>query len=64
AFPSIFIGVFGYSLEEVVLIAFRTVRDAVFALKVVKLIRFVLHGSEALTRHEQVLEQVFAETEK
>jgi O-acetyl-ADP-ribose deacetylase len=64
AFPSISTGVFGYPLEEAAAIAFRTVRDAVPALKSVKLIRFVLHGSEALTRHEQVLEQVFAETEK
>ena len=61
AFPSISTGAFGYPLEEAAIIAFRTVRDDAPALKAVTLIRFVLHGNEALTRHEQVLEQAFAE---
>ena len=64
AFPSISTGAFGYPLEEAPIIAFRTVRDTAPALKTVKLIRFVLHGSDALARHEDILEQVFAETEK
>ncbi len=63
AFPSISTGVFGYPPQEAALVAFRTVREILPALKAVKLIRFVLHGSEALSIHEQVLKQVFAETE-
>jgi len=62
AFPSISTGVFGYPQEEAASIAFRTVREILPALKAVKLIRFVLHGSEALSVHEKVLKQVFAET--
>jgi O-acetyl-ADP-ribose deacetylase len=64
AFPSISTGAFGYPLEEAAIIAFRTVRDAAPALKAVKLVRFVLHGSDALARHEHVLKQVFDEVEK
>jgi O-acetyl-ADP-ribose deacetylase len=64
AFPSISTGAFGYPLDEAAVIALRTVRDAAPALKAVKLIRFVLHGSEALTMHDQAQEQVFAEIGK
>jgi O-acetyl-ADP-ribose deacetylase (regulator of RNase III) len=64
AFPSISTGAFGYPLDEAAVIALRTVRDVAPALKAVKLIRFVLHGSEALTMHDHALEQVFAEIEK
>ena len=59
AFPSISTGAFGYPMEDAAEVAFRTVKEAVPALKHVKLIRFVLHGQDALELHQKVAEKVF-----
>lgn len=59
AFPSISTGVFGYPMDEAAEIAFRTVKKIIPELDKVKLIRFVLHGADALEIHLQQLQKIF-----
>jgi O-acetyl-ADP-ribose deacetylase len=59
AFPSISTGAFGYPIEEAAEIAFRTVKKIMPELNKVSLIRFVLHGADALKVHGQQLEKIF-----
>ncbi len=59
AFPSISTGAFGYPIEEATEVAFRTIKEIITGLKEVRLIRFVLHGVDALTVHENYLEKTF-----
>ncbi|MCJ7806378.1 MAG: macro domain-containing protein [Clostridia bacterium] len=59
AFPSISTGAFGYPMAEATEVAFSTIKTIMSELKEVKLIRFVLHGVDALTVHEKCLEKVF-----
>ena len=61
AFPSISTGAFGYPMEEAADLAFRTVKEIIPCLKEVKLIRFILHGKDALVIHEQFLDKIFCE---
>lgn len=58
-FPSISTGAFGYPLEEAAEVAFQTVKEVIPTLKVVKLIRFVLFGKDALAVHEEFLGKIF-----
>ena len=60
AFPSISTGAFGYPMEDAAGVAFRTVKEVAPALKYVKLIRFVLHGQEALELHQKVAERILS----
>ena len=59
AFPSISTGAFGYPMGDAALVAFQTIREEISVLKNVKLIRFVLHGQDALELHQKVAERVF-----
>jgi len=59
AFPSISTGAFGYPMEEATEVAYRTVKKIMPDLKEVRLIRFVLHGRDALKIHEKQLDTVF-----
>jgi O-acetyl-ADP-ribose deacetylase len=59
AFPSISTGAFGYPIEEATEVAFRTIKEIIPGLKEVRLVRFVLHGVDALTVHENYLEKTF-----
>ncbi|OPL10990.1 MAG: RNase III inhibitor [Firmicutes bacterium ML8_F2] len=58
AFPSISTGVFGYPMEAAAEMAFQTIRSEILSLRKVKLIRFVLYGSDALAVHERYLVKV------
>ncbi|MDW7738517.1 MAG: macro domain-containing protein [Bacillota bacterium] len=62
AFPSISTGVFGYPMEEAAGIAFATIKRMIPQLKTVKLIRFVLYNSEALTIHEKQFKNVLQDS--
>jgi O-acetyl-ADP-ribose deacetylase len=59
AFPSISTGAFGYPMEEAAEVAFQTIKEILPELKSVKMIRFVLHGREALSVHEKSMGEVF-----
>ncbi|MDY6827503.1 MAG: macro domain-containing protein [Bacillota bacterium] len=59
AFPSISTGIFGYPMEAAAEKAFQTVSSEIPSLQSVKLIRFVLYGSDALAVHERYLGKVF-----
>lgn len=59
AFPSISTGIFGYPVREAAKVAFEAVKEAAPALNKVKVIRFVLHGDEALQVHAEALQNVF-----
>ncbi len=59
AFPSISTGAFGYPMKDAAEMAFKTVKEVIPALNNVKLIRFVLHGSEALGIHKEALNKTF-----
>ncbi|MFO8193094.1 MAG: macro domain-containing protein [Bacillota bacterium] len=58
-FPSISTGIFGYPMEAAAETAFQTIRTEILSLRKVKLIRFVLYGSDALAVHERYLGKVF-----
>lgn len=58
AFPSISTGAFGYPLKEAAEIAFSTTREIAPQLNQVRLIRFVLHGADALRIHENLLDKI------
>jgi len=58
AFPSISTGIFGYPMEEAAAIAFKTVKEMLPSLQWVKLIRFVLHGKEALELHCKMMGKI------
>lgn len=55
AFPAISTGIFGYPLADAARIALSTVAAEATKLRHVRLIRFVLWGSEALEAHESAL---------
>jgi O-acetyl-ADP-ribose deacetylase (regulator of RNase III) len=55
AFPSISTGVFGYPMADASETAFRTILQLIPNLRSVKLIRFVLFGTDAATVHEETL---------
>jgi O-acetyl-ADP-ribose deacetylase (regulator of RNase III) len=55
AFPAISTGVFGYPIADAARVALRAVADVASGLKTVTLVRFVLHGREALEAHEAAL---------
>ena len=59
AFPSISTGAFGYPLERAAGIAFQTIKEIIPGLREVRVIRFVLHGTDALKVHEEQLGKVF-----
>ena len=59
AFPSISTGAFGYPMKEATEVAFRTIKEIMPDLKKIRLIRFVLHGTDALKVHEEQLGKVF-----
>lgn len=58
AFPSISTGAFGYPMEAAAEVAFKTIKELIPNLKSVKLIRFVLYGSDALEIHRRILEKI------
>ena len=55
AFPSISTGVFGYPMADAAETAFRTILREIPNLRSVKLIRFVLYGTDAAALHEVTL---------
>jgi len=55
AFPAISTGIFGYPLRPAAEVALRTVAEAAPGLRTVRRVRFVLHDTEALRVHEEVL---------
>lgn len=59
AFPAISCGAFGYPVEDAAKIAIKTIKNEGPKLSVVKLIRFVLFGEEAMEIHEEVMEEMF-----
>ncbi|HKK43892.1 MAG TPA: macro domain-containing protein, partial [Balneolaceae bacterium] len=59
AFPSISTGAFGYPMKAAARVAFRTIKQQVPELSSVKKIRFVLWGEDAMSIHEQVMDEVF-----
>jgi len=59
AFPSISTGAFGYPMKDAAELAFKTMKEIIPTLSYVKLIRFVLHGSEALAVHKEALNETF-----
>ncbi|HED23918.1 MAG TPA: macro domain-containing protein [Firmicutes bacterium] len=59
AFPSISTGAFGYPMEAAAETAFQTIKEEITSLQKVKLIRFVLYGSDALAVHQRYLEKIF-----
>lgn len=60
AFPSISTGAFGYPMRDAAKVAFETVKKSMDGLSSVKLIRFVLWGEDAMSAHEEVMEEVFS----
>lgn len=62
AFPAISTGAFGYPMKEAATVAFKTIREAVKGLNKVNLIRFVLWGEDAQSIHEQVMDEVYAQS--
>lgn len=59
AFPSISTGAFGYPMKDAARVAFETVKSRIDQLESVSLIRFVLWGEDAMTIHEEAMEEVF-----
>lgn len=59
AFPAISTGAFGYPMKEAARIAFTTIKQEAEQTETVHLIKFVLWGEEAMTVHEEVMEEVF-----
>ncbi len=59
AFPSLSTGAFGYPMEEAANVAFKTIKNIIPGLRSVRLIRFVLFGSDALEIHEQAMAEIF-----
>ncbi len=59
AFPSISTGAFGYPMRDAAKVAFETVKKSLNGLSSVKLIRFVLWGEDAMSVHEEVMDEVF-----
>ncbi len=59
AFPSLSTGAFGYPMEEAANVAFKTIKNIIPDLRSVRLIRFVLFGSDALEIHEQAMAEIF-----
>jgi O-acetyl-ADP-ribose deacetylase (regulator of RNase III) len=55
AFPAISTGIFGYPVAEAARVAIGAVTEAAPMLRSVRLVRFVLHGDEALRVHEDAL---------
>jgi O-acetyl-ADP-ribose deacetylase (regulator of RNase III) len=60
AFPAISTGIFGYPMSEAAHIALRTVAEEASKLRVVKTVKFVLFGEEALRNHENALKRLTA----
>ena len=58
AFPAISTGAFGFPIQEVTKIAFRTIKGILSELEHVKHIRFVLHDQDALAVHEHFLAEI------
>lgn len=58
AFPSISTGIFGYPMEDAARVAFATILQVSEYLTKVKLIRFVLHGKQAMQIHKKVMDQL------
>lgn len=59
AFPSISTGAFGYPMKKAARVAFETIKEKASELSSVKLIRFVLWGEDAMSVHEEVMDEVF-----
>lgn len=57
AFPSISTGAFGYPMEDAAEVAFKMLKEVAPILKNVKLVRFVLFGSDALEVHQKTAER-------
>ena len=60
AFPSISTGAFGYPMEDAAEVAFKTLKEVAPTLKNVKLVRFVLFGSDALEVHQKTAERILS----
>ena len=58
SFPAISTGVFGYPIEDAAKIALKTVLDALRKTRKIRLVRFVLHDSNALRVHEKALKSL------
>lgn len=59
AFPSISTGAFGYPMKDAARIAFETVKQQASGLTAVKTVRFVLWGEDAMTTHEEAMNEAF-----
>ncbi len=62
-FPSLSTGAFGFPMDKAAEIAFRTVKEEAPKLKKVRLIRFILFGSEALEIHTKQMKTIFSDKE-
>ncbi|WP_372637725.1 macro domain-containing protein [Fodinibius sp.] len=60
AFPAISTGAFGYPPRDAAKVAFTTIKNEIPQLQSVKLIRFVLWGEDAMSIHQDVMEEVFS----
>jgi O-acetyl-ADP-ribose deacetylase (regulator of RNase III) len=58
SFPAISTGAFGYPMEEAAKIALKTVLEELRGTHKIRLVRFVLHDSNALRVYERVLESL------
>ena len=58
AFPAIATGAFGYPMEPAARVAVGAIREVAPVLQNVRLVRFVLHGGDALEIHERVLREL------
>jgi O-acetyl-ADP-ribose deacetylase (regulator of RNase III) len=58
SFPAISTGVFGYPIEDAAEIALKTVLETLRKTREIRMVRFVLHDSNALSIHERVLKSL------
>jgi O-acetyl-ADP-ribose deacetylase (regulator of RNase III) len=58
SFPAISTGVFGYPIEDAAKIALKTALNTLRKTRKIRLIRFVLHDSNTLRVHENVLKSL------